>query len=248
MFSIICDIKKQVGAFGPGKDMYSYYNCIPILSEKGNLVFYSSNVTTMNDVEPLLEKNVVGGLAPFGYEDTYDKLSKINDITSIKYLTLMEKNEKGMLEAGGNKYTMFSERLVNKESGKPLFNKINLFFNDDFIDSNLKRKADNGYHLPEQYLEKVMQKSLYSYIKVIADGTPEQYLEKIMQKSPNSHKEVVVDETPMDTQATVVPDQRTELNSEEQLLTWGQYITDSVYSLYDTVVNFMYGDSAQQEL
>ena len=61
-------------------------------------------------------------------------------------------------------------------------------------------------------------------------------------------KELLVDETPMDTQATVVPDQRTELNSEEQPLTWGQYITDSVYSLYDTVVNFMYGDSAQQEL
>jgi hypothetical protein len=51
MFSVICDIKKQVGVFGPGKDMYSYYNCIPILSEKGNLVFHSSDVTTMKDLE-----------------------------------------------------------------------------------------------------------------------------------------------------------------------------------------------------
>ncbi len=223
MFSVICDIKKQVGVFGPGKDMYSYYNCIPILSEKGNLVFHSSNVTTMKDLELFLEKNVVGELAPFGYEDVYNKINKIYDIASIKYLALMEKNEKGMLEAGGNKYTVFSERLVKEESEKVLFDKSNTFFNDDFIDNNLKRGVDNAYHLPTKYLEEVMKKSLKLY------------------------KETMANEIPIDTQAAA-SNQPTELNFEERLLTWGQYCIDSVYSLYDTAVNFMYGDSVQQEL
>ena len=65
----------------------------------------------------------------------------------------MEKNEKGMLEAGGNKYAVFSERLVKEESEKVLFDKSNTFFNDDFIDNNLKRGVDNAYHLPTKYLE-----------------------------------------------------------------------------------------------
>ena len=143
MFSVICDIKKQVGVFGPGKDIYSYYNCIPLLSEK-DMVFHSSNVMTMKDIEPLLEQNVVGGLGLVGYEATYNELSKINDITSIKYFALLEKNEKGILEAWENKYAMFSERLVNKESEKVLLNKINFVFNNDFIDNNLKREAYNG--------------------------------------------------------------------------------------------------------
>ncbi len=153
----------------------------------------------------------------------YNKINKIYDIASIKYLALMEKNEKGMLEAGGNKYTVFSERLVKEESEKVLFDKSNTFFNDDFIDNNLKRGVDNAYHLPTKYLEEVMKKSLKLY------------------------KETMANEIPIDTQAAA-SNQPTELNFEERLLTWGQYCIDSVYSLYDTAVNFMYGDSVQQEL
>ena len=224
MFSVICNVKKVVFSQEIGS-AYTYYNCKSVLFERDDLVFHSSTKTTADDLKSIFEKNVVGGLAPYGYEDTYKKLNKVNNIDLIKYIALMEKNEGGMLEAGGSNYTLFNERLVHEHSEKVLFNKVNIFFNDDLVDSNLKSKNGNAYYLKEEYLEKAMQEALSSYKKASVDET----------------------QTPMTFQVGAVADQAITINFDnvDAMVTWSQYIANGMNYLFDTLSNYVNGESSE---
>ncbi|MSO13525.1 hypothetical protein [Rickettsiales endosymbiont of Trichoplax sp. H2] len=145
----------------------------------------------------------------------------------------MEKNEGGMLEAGGSNYALFNEILVHEHSEKVLFNKVNIFFNDDLVDSNLKSKNGNAYYLKEEYLEKAMQEALSSYKKASVDKT----------------------QTPMTFQVGAEVDQPITIDFDsidetlgDEPVTWSQYIAKGMNYLFDTLSNYVNGDSEIQDI
>ena len=77
----------------------------------------------------------------------------------------------------------------------------------------------------------------------------EEYLEKAMQEALSSYKKASVDETqtPMTFQVGAVADQAITINFDnvDAMVTWSQYIANGMNYLFDTLSNYVNGESSE---